>query len=162
MSFFKDFREFAVKGNMVDLAVGVIIGGAFGNVVNSIVTDLVMPIVGRLTPGSTDFSKHFWALSDKAQPGDTIAKLKADSIPVFAYGNFLTVTLNFLIVALCVFLLVKFINIARRAFEAEMLVLANQKAEEPSTPAPTEAPAPAPDIVLLTEIRDLLKQQAKG
>jgi len=159
MSFFKEFREFAVKGNMIDLATGVIIGTAFGNVVNSIVADLVMPVVGRI--GDLDFSKKYIALSPKITPGMELTKIKAEGLPAFAYGNFLTVTLNFLIVAFCVFLLVKIINTARRAFEAEVLALAVRKEEAPA-PAPAEAPAPPPDIALLTEIRDLLKKQQEG
>ncbi len=155
MSFLKEFREFAIKGNMVDLAVGVIIGGAFGGVVNSIVADLVMPLVGRVTPGSTDFSKHYLALSPDVPAGATLAELKAKSIPVLTYGNFLAVTLNFFIVALCVFLLVKIINAARRAFEKEIALL---EAEEPEAPA-APAPPPTPEVVLLAEIRDLLRRQ---
>ena len=160
MSFFKEFREFAVKGNMVDLAVGVIIGGAFGNVVNSIITDLVMPVVGRVA-GNTDFSQKYIALSEKITPGEKLAEIKKDSLPAFAYGNFLTVALDFLIVAFCVFLLVKFINVARRAFEKELLVLAGKQEAEEVAATPPAVPASTPDIVLLTEIRDLLKAQAK-
>jgi len=155
MSFFKEFREFAIKGNMVDLAVGVIIGTAFGNVVNSIVADLVMPLVGRI--GDLDFSKKYIALSPKITPGMPLATIKAQSLPAFAYGNFLTVTLNFLIVAFCVFLLVKIINAARRAVELELATLSPEEEKKEA-----EATPPPPDIALLTEIRDLLKKQQEG
>ena len=145
MSFFQDFKQFAIKGNMVDLAVGVIIGGAFGNVVNSIVTDLVMPLVGKIT-GSIDYSKQYIPLSDQITPGMSLADIKAKSLPAFAYGNFLTVTLNFLIVSFCVFLLVKLIHAARNAFHDEQAAAA-------------AAAPPGPEVVLLTEIRDLLKKE---
>src|ERR1700739_4126582 len=105
---FKEFREFAVKGNVIDLAVGVIIGAAFGKIVSSIVEDLLMPPIGRLV-GNLDFSNLYIPLSDKVAPGLSLADAKKLG-PVFAYGNFITVTINFLIVAFCIFLVVKGIN----------------------------------------------------
>ena len=104
----KEFKEFAVKGNAIDLAVGVIIGAAFGKIVSSIVEDLLMPPVGRLV-GNLDFSNLYVPLSDKVTPGLSLAEAKKLG-PVFAYGNFITIAINFAIVAFCVFLLVKGIN----------------------------------------------------
>jgi len=104
----KEFKEFAVKGNVVDLAVGVIIGAAFGKIVTSVVEDLLMPPVGRLV-GNLDFSNLYVPLSDKVTPGLSLAEAKKLG-PVFAYGNFITITINFVIVAFCIFLLVKGIN----------------------------------------------------
>jgi large conductance mechanosensitive channel len=105
---FKEFKEFAVKGNVVDLAVGVIIGAAFGKIVSSLVEDLLMPPIGRVL-GNLDFSNMYLPLSDKVPHGLALAEARKAG-PVFAYGNFLTVTINFLIVAFCIFLLVKAIN----------------------------------------------------
>lgn len=140
MSFVSEFKEFALKGNAVDLAIGVIIGAAFGKIVTSIVDDLVMPIVGAIF-GGFDFSNLFIALRDV--PPDvamTLAEVKKAGVPVLAYGNFLTTLLNFLILALVVFLMVKQINRLKRQ-------------------APPPAPAATPeDIVLLREIRDSLKK----
>ena len=104
----KEFKEFAVKGNAIDLAVGVIIGAAFGKIVSSVVEDLLMPPVGRVA-GNLDFSNLYIPLSDKITPGLALAEAKKLG-PVFAYGNFISITINFLIVAFCVFLLVKGIN----------------------------------------------------
>jgi large conductance mechanosensitive channel len=104
----KEFKEFAVKGNVVDLAVGVIIGAAFGKIVGSLVEDLLMPPLGRLL-GNLDFSNIYIPLSDKVKPGLALVEAKKLG-PVFAYGNFITVTINFVIVAFCIFLLVKGIN----------------------------------------------------
>src|SRR5437016_4323576 len=104
----KEFKEFAVKGNAIDLAVGVIIGAAFGKIVTSIVEDLLMPPVGKLV-GNLDFSNLYIPLSEKITPGLSLADAKKLG-PVWAYGNFLTITLNFLIVAFCIFLVVKGIN----------------------------------------------------
>jgi len=104
----KQFKEFAVKGNAVDLAVGVIIGAAFGKIVSSIVEDLLMPPVGRLV-GNLDFSNLYLPLSDKITPGLPLAEAKKLG-PVFAYGNFITITINFVIVAFCIFLVVRGIN----------------------------------------------------
>jgi large conductance mechanosensitive channel len=104
----KQFKEFAVKGNAVDLAVGVIIGAAFGKIVTSIVEDLLMPPVGRLV-GNLDFSNLYLPLSDKITPGLPLAEAKKLG-PVFAYGNFISTTINFVIVAFCIFLVVRGIN----------------------------------------------------
>lgn len=104
----KEFKEFAVKGNAIDLAVGVIIGAAFGKIVTSVVEDLLMPPIGRVA-GNLDFSNLYLSLSDKIPPGSSLADAKKLG-PVFAYGNFISITINFLIVAFCVFLLVKGIN----------------------------------------------------
>ena len=140
MSFASEFREFAIKGNVIDLAVGVIIGGAFGKIVGSAIDDLIMPLVGRLI-GNVDFSNLFVALA--AVPGGvpmTLDALRKAGVPVFAYGNFITVALNFLILAFVIFLMVKQINRLKR---------------EAPPPAPA---APPEDVVLLREIRDALKR----
>ena len=145
MSMLQEFREFAVKGNVVDLAVGVIIGGAFGKIVDSVVGDLIMPVVG-LVFGKLDFSNMFVALG-AVPPGTamTLDAVKKAGVPVFAYGNFITVAVNFLILAFIIFMMVKQINRIKRQAPAE-------------APAPA-APAPTPeDIVLLREIRDSLKR----
>ncbi|MBC5764962.1 large conductance mechanosensitive channel protein MscL [Ramlibacter albus] len=140
MSFMSEFKEFAVKGNVVDLAVGVIIGAAFGKIVDSVVNDLVMPVVGRIF-GGLDFSNHYIALA--GQPaGLPLAEAKKLGA-VLAYGNFLTVALNFVILAFIIFLMVRAINRLRR--------------EDDAKPAPAPA-APPEDIVLLREIRDSLKK----
>lgn len=139
MGFFSEFKEFAVKGNVVDLAVGVIIGGAFGKIVDSVVNDLIMPVVGKAV-GGLDFSSYYVALSgqDPTLPLVEAKKLGA----VFAYGNFVTVALNFLILAFIIFLMIRQINRLKR--EAP-----------PAPPAPAATPE---DIVLLREIRDSLKK----
>lgn len=140
MSFISEFKEFAVKGNAMDLAVGVIIGVAFGKIVDSIVNDLIMPVVGAVF-GGFDFSNLFIAL-DKVPDGVvmTLAEVKKAGVPVLAYGNFLTILLNFIILAFVVFLLVKQLNRLKQK-------------------APPAAPAATPeDVVLLREIRDSLKK----
>lgn len=139
MGMLKEFQEFAVKGNVIDLAVGVIIGGAFGTIVDSVVKDLIMPVVG-LVFGKLDFSNLFIVL---AQVPDgtprTLDALTKAGVPVFAYGHFLTVTVNFVILAAIIFIMVKKINQLKRE-------------------APPPPPAAAPeDIVLLREIRDSLR-----
>jgi large conductance mechanosensitive channel len=140
MSMSSEFKDFAMKGNVVDLAVGVIIGGAFGKIVDSFVGDLVMPIVGKIF-GGLDFSNYFVQLS--GAPAATLAEAKKAGA-VFAYGNFITVAVNFMILAFIIFMMVRQIN--------------RMKAEAP--PAPPAAPAPTPeDVVLLREIRDSLKQR---
>jgi large conductance mechanosensitive channel len=108
----KEFKEFAVKGNAIDLAVGVIIGAAFGKIVSSIVEDLLMPPIGRVV-GNLDFSNLYVPLSDKVTPGLSLAEAKKLG-PVFAYGNFITIAINFVIVAFCIFLLVKGVNKLKR------------------------------------------------
>lgn len=140
MGFMSEFKEFAVKGNVVDLAVGVIIGGAFGKIVDSVVTDLIMPLVG-LAIGGLDFSNYFLQLS--GTPAATLAEAKKAGA-VFAYGNFLTVLLNFVILALIIFVMVRQINRLR-------------KANEPA-PAPAPEPVTPEDVLLLREIRDALKR----
>jgi large conductance mechanosensitive channel len=144
MSMMKEFREFAVKGNVIDLAVGVIIGGAFGKIVDSVVGDLIMPLVGTVF-GKLDFSNLFVVLGS-VPPGTatTLDALKKAGVPVFAYGNFITVAVNFLILAFIIFMMVKQINRLKREAPAE------------ATPAP--APVTPEDIVLLREIRDSLKR----
>jgi len=140
MSFVSEFKEFAMKGNVIDLAVGVIIGGAFGKIVDSAVSDLIMPLIGRIV-GKVDFSNLFFPLSD-IPPGvpPTLDALKKAGIPVFAYGNFLTVLLNFIILAFVIFIMVKQINRLKR--------------EAPAAPPA----APPEEVVLLREIRDELKR----
>ena len=142
MSVMQEFKEFAVKGNVVDLAVGVIIGGAFGKIVDSVVSDLIMPIVGRVI-GGLDFSNYFIALKD-VPPGValTLAEVKKAGVPVFAWGNFLTITINFAILAFIIFIMVKQINRLKR--EAPV--------------APGVAPPTPEDVLLLREIRDALKK----
>lgn len=141
MSFAKEFKEFAVKGNVMDLAVGVIIGGAFGKIVDSTIHDLVMPLVGRVV-GNVDFSNLFVPLAEvPAGTEATLAAVREAGVPVFAYGSFLTVAVNFLLLAWVIFLMVKAMNRLRR--------------EE--TAAPAAPPAPPEDVVLLREIRDSLK-----
>ena len=140
MSFMTEFKTFALKGNVMDLAVGVIIGGAFGKIVDSVVGDLIMPIVGRIF-GGLDFSGYFIKLADgPAGIPQTLVELKKAGVPVFAYGSFLTVALNFAILAFIIFLMVKQVN--------------RMKAEAPP-PAP---PATPEDVLLLREIRDSLKK----
>jgi large conductance mechanosensitive channel len=143
MSMLKEFREFALKGNVVDLAVGVIIGAAFGKIVESLVGDVIMPIVGAIV-GKIDFSNLFIVLG-AVPPGTagTLDALKKAGVPVLAYGNFLTVAVNFVLLAFVIFLLVKQVNRLRRA------------RAEPAAAAPA---APAEDIVLLREIRDSLRR----
>jgi len=142
MGMMKEFKEFAVKGNVIDLAVGVIIGAAFGKIVDSIVGDLIMPIVGA-TFGKMDFSNLFIVLG-KVPTGTatTLDALKKAGVPVLAYGNFITVAVNFAILAFIIFLMVKQIN--------------RMKSEAPAA-APTPAVTPE-DVVLLREIRDSLKK----
>lgn len=142
MGMMQEFREFAVKGNVIDLAVGVIIGGAFGKIVDSVVSDLIMPVVG-LVFGRLDFSNLFVVLGTvPAGTVMTLDALKKAGVPVFAYGNFLTVAVNFIILAFIIFLMIKQVNRLKR-----------------ETPAPEAAPAVTPeDIVLLREIRDSLNR----
>ena len=142
MTIIKEFKEFAIKGNVIDLAVGVIIGGAFGKIVDSVVADLIMPVVG-LVFGKLDFSNLFIVLGNVPPgTGTTLDALKKAGVPVFAYGNFLTVAVNFVILAFIIFMMIKQINRLKR--------------EAP--PAPAAPVAPPEDIVLLREIRDSLKK----
>jgi large conductance mechanosensitive channel len=144
MGFITEFKQFAIKGNVVDLAVGVIIGGAFGKIVDSVVKDLIMPVVGKIF-GGLDFSNYFVMLSSPP-PGYngpmTYEALTKAGVPLFAYGNFLTVALNFLILAFIIFMMVKQINRLKRN-------------EEAAPPPPAATPE---DIVLLREIRDALRK----
>ena len=142
MSISSEFKDFAMKGNVVDLAVGVIIGAAFGKIVDSIVKDLIMPIVGKIF-GGLDFSNYFVQLGNL--PADykgamTYEALSKAGVPLFAYGNFITVAINFVILAFIIFMMVKQINRLKRQ----------------APPAP--AAAPAEDVLLLREIRDSLKK----
>lgn len=137
---YSEFKEFAIKGNVMDLAVGVIIGAAFGKIVDSLVKDIIMPIVGSIF-GNLDFTNMYVVLGK--MPADTVnnlAAIKEAGVPVLAYGSFITVAINFLILAFIIFQMVRAVNKMKRA--------------EPA-PAPE---APAADIVLLTEIRDALKK----
>ena len=138
----KEFQEFIAKGNVMDLAVGVIIGGAFGLIVNSLVGDIIMPVVGAVF-GGFDFSNYFWPLSANVTAASLEEAKKQGA--VFAYGNFLTVVINFLILAWIIFLMVKGVNTMRRKLE-------KQKAAAPAAPPPA-------DVQLLTEIRDLLAKR---
>ena len=143
MGMMQEFREFAVKGNVIDLAVGVIIGGAFGKIVDSVVGDLIMPVVG-LVFGKLDFSSLFVVLGQvPAGTALTLDAMKKAGVPVFAYGSFITVAVNFAILAFIIFMMVKQINRLKRS--------------EPAAPAP-EAPPPPEDVLLLREIRDSLKK----
>jgi large conductance mechanosensitive channel len=142
MSILSEFKEFAVKGNVIDLAVGVIIGAAFGKIVDSLVADIIMPVVG-LVFGRLDFSNLYVVLGTApAGVANTLADLKKAGVPVLAYGNFITIAVNFVILAFIIFMMVKQINRLKRKDE----------------PAPA-APATPEDVVLLREIRDSLKQR---
>ena len=109
----KEFKEFAVKGNAIDLAVGVIIGAAFGKIVTSVVDDLLMPPLGMVL-GNLNFADYYIPLSNKITPGMSLDAAKKAGLPVFAYGNFITVVINFLIVAVCIFLMVRALNRMKR------------------------------------------------
>ena len=141
MSVIQEFKEFAMKGNVMDLAVGVIIGGAFGKIVDSVVSDLIMPVIAWVMGGRLDFSGLFFVMGD-VPPGTamTLDALKKAQVPVFAYGSFITILVNFIILAFIIFMMIKQMNRLR-------------KAEPPAPP-----PATPEDIVLLREIRDSLKK----
>ena len=143
MSMVEEFKQFAMKGNVMDLAVGVIIGGAFGKIVDSVVGDLIMPIIAWLLGGKLDFSGMYFVFGN-IPPGteQTLAALKKAQVPVFAYGNFITILVNFVILAFIIFIMVKQINRLK-------------KAEPVAEPAPEPT---AEDILLLREIRDSLKK----
>jgi len=145
MSMLKDFRDFAVKGNVIDLAVAVIIGAAFGKIVDSLVKDIIMPVVGRVF-GGLDFQNYFVVLGTPPAGYSgpmTYEALSKAGVPLLAYGNFITVAINFVILAFVIFLMVKQFAKARARLDA--------------TP-PAAPPPPAEDIVLLREIRDALKK----
>ena len=140
MSFASEFKEFALKGNVIDLAVGVIIGGAFGKIVGSLVDDVIMPLVSRIF-GGLDFSSYYIGLAGQAGGLPLVEAKKAGA--VFAYGNFLTVAINFVILAFIIFLMVKQVNRLKR--------------ETPAAPPAPPPPTPE-DVLLLREIRDALKK----
>ena len=141
MSMMQEFKAFAMKGNVMDLAVGVIIGGAFGKIVDSVVADLIMPLVAWVMGGKLDFSGMFFVLGSVPEGTVmTLDALKKAQVPVFAYGNFITILVNFIILAFIIFMMIKQMNRLR-------------KAEPPAPP-----PATPEDIVLLREIRDSLKK----
>ncbi len=142
MSIVQEFKEFAIKGNMMDLAIGVIIGGAFGKIIDSLVKDVIMPLISVITGGDVDFSQWFVVLGDNPNNLATLEELQKAGVNVLQYGNFLTVFINFLILAWVVFSLVKVMNRIRK------------------NEAPAEEPAATPeDIELLREIRDELKRK---
>lgn len=151
MGFVKEFREFALKGNVLDLAVGVIIGGAFGKIIASAIADVIMPVVS--IPGKADFSNLYVPLTTKGREAVEAVFVATGSVPsleearklgaIFAYGSFITECINFIILAFCVFIIVKMFNTARKRFEAEKPV--------PPPPGPTN------EEKLLAEIRDLLR-----
>jgi large conductance mechanosensitive channel len=141
MGMMKEFKEFAVKGNVIDLAVGVIIGAAFGKIVDSLVGDIIMPIVGAIF-GKIDFSNLFIVLGNvPAGTATTLDALKKAGVPVLAYGNFITIAINFIILAFVIFLMIKQVN--------------KLKKHEPAAATP---PATPEDVMLLREIRDSLKK----
>lgn len=145
MSLLSEFREFAVKGNAFDLAVGVIIGAAFGKIVDSMVGDLIMPLVSAIV-GKVDFSNLFVVLGSVPDgTAQTLDALKKAGVPVFAYGSFITIAINFILLAFVVFMLVKNVNRVKARFEAE------QAAAPP--------PAPPASELLLAEIRDELRKR---
>ncbi|WP_151977893.1 large conductance mechanosensitive channel protein MscL [Acinetobacter soli] len=146
MSIIQEFKEFAVKGNMIDLAVGVIIGGAFGKIVDSLVKDVIMPLITLITGGGVDFTQKFIVLGNNPDNLQSLDALQKAGVNVLTYGNFITILINFLILAWVVFLMVKLINRMRRKQEAA-----------PAAPAPTPE-----DIALLREIRDELRKHPEA
>lgn len=143
MSIIQEFKEFAIKGNMMDLAIGVIIGGAFNKIIDSLVKDVIMPLITVITGGGVDFTQKFVVLGDNPNNLSSLDELTKAGINVLTYGNFITIVLNFLILMWVVFLLVKFLNKIRKPAE--------------------EAPAATPeDIALLREIRDELKKRPEA
>ena len=142
MSIIKEFKEFAIKGNMMDLAIGVIIGGAFGKIIDSLVKDIIMPLISVITGGGVDFTQKFVVLGDNPNNLQSLAELTKAGVNVLTYGNFLTIFINFIILAWVVFLMVKVMNRMRKQEEAA-----------PAAPAATPE-----DIQLLREIRDSLKK----
>ena len=144
MGLFKEFKEFAVKGNVMDMAIGVVIGGAFGKIVTSLVSDIIMPLIGAAT-GGLNFTEWKWVIREAVMEGENVVKPEL----ALTWGNFIQVIFDFIIIALCIFMVIKAINKAKS--------LTEKKEEAPAEP---EAPAPKPDdVVLLEEIRDLLKKQ---
>ncbi|MEC7120102.1 MAG: large conductance mechanosensitive channel protein MscL [Pseudomonadota bacterium] len=146
MGMVQEFKEFALKGNVMDLAVGVIIGAAFGKITSSLVDDVVMPIIAWILGGDVDFSNMYVVLGEVPEgTANTYAALKEAGVAVLAYGQFLTVLINFILLAFVVFLMVKGINSMRR----------KEEAAAPATPAADPA-----DIALLKEIRDELRRKS--
>ena len=143
--FFQEFKEFAMKGNVVDMAIGVVIGAAFGKITTSLVNDVIMPLISRIT-GGVDFSAWKWVL--KAAEVDETGAETAAEIAV-NYGNLIAVILDFIIIAFAVFCMVKAIN------------KMHDKLSKPAEPEPEKAPEPTKEELLLAEIRDLLKEQSK-
>jgi large conductance mechanosensitive channel len=141
MGMMSEFRDFAVKGNVMDLAVGVIIGGAFGKIVDSLVKDLIMPIVGAVF-GGMDFSNFFIKLGKAPDGMNTLAELQKAGVPVFAYGNFITVLLNFIILAFIIFMLVRWLTKLKGSMNLD-----------------AAAAPPAPSEIYLKEIRDALAKK---
>jgi len=148
--FFNEFRQFAVRGNMIDLAIGVIIGAAFSKIIDSLVADIIMPLVSFVTGGEVDFTNQFWVLRlpEGYSGPQTYEALTSAGAVVFSWGNFLTILINFILLAFVVFCLVKAVNAARRAVERE------EEAAAADSPAP-----PPEDVALLREIRDLLQKK---
>jgi large conductance mechanosensitive channel len=139
MGMLKEFREFAVKGNVIDLAVGIIIGAAFGKIVDSLVRDVVMPVINAMLGGAVDFTNKYWVLSGTVPTGAPLDVAQKSAV-VFAWGNFITVLLNFVILAFVIFWMVKAVNRVKSRLDS--------------------APAATPeDVVLLREIRDELKRK---
>ncbi len=142
-NFFKEFKDFAMKGNVVDMAVGVIIGAAFGKIVSSLVDDIIMPLIGVAT-GGMNFTDYKWVIQQAVMDGQEVLKPEV----TMNWGAWVQTVVDFIIVAFCIFVMIKFINNMRKKVEKE-------KEAEAAAPA-----APSQEEVLLTEIRDLLKQQA--
>ena len=142
--FFKEFKEFAMRGNVIDMAVGVVIGAAFGKIVSSLVDDIIMPLVGVAT-GGMNFTDFKWVIQKAVVDGQEVIKPEVS----MNWGSWVQTVVDFLIVAFCIFVMIKFINNVRKRAE--------KAAEEPAPAAPAE---PSKEEVLLTEIRDLLKQQS--
>ena len=140
MGFFKEFKEFAMKGNVMDMAIGVVIGGAFGKIVTSLVSDIIMPLIGAVT-GGLNFTEWKWVIREAVMDGETVVKPEL----TLTWGNFIQVVFDFIIIAFCIFLVVKGMNKLK-------------KKEEPA-PEPAAPAEPSEDIKLLTEIRDLLKNK---
>ena len=143
MSILSEFREFAIKGNMMDLAIGVIIGGAFNKIIDSLVKDIIMPLISVITGGGVDFTKKFVVLGNNPDNLTTLDALQKAGVNVLTYGNFITIVLNFLILMWVVFILVKIINRLR-------------------TPEEVVAAATPEDVSLLREIRDELKNRPQS
>ncbi|HEX4883850.1 MAG TPA: large conductance mechanosensitive channel protein MscL [Casimicrobiaceae bacterium] len=143
MSVMREFREFAVRGNVIDLAVGVIIGAAFGKIVDSLVKDVVMPVINAILGGQVDFTNKYWVLSGAVPAGAPLEAAQKAGV-VLAWGNFVTILINFVLLAFVIFWMVKAVNRVRRQLERE---------------APPPAAPPPEDVMLLREIRDELKRR---